>query len=140
MACRGLQPVGSDVLACRRRPALRAGARKPEQRSGRANDRALPGLHGQPKGDLRWTSTPQPDPRARSTTVWSACRGHSKRFTTSPRRTRGSACDTVMYETANYCFPRLKTNLLNDSTDFRPGTWLLMDKDGERLSRFRTAP
>jgi hypothetical protein len=24
--------------------------------------------------------------------------------------------DTVMYETANYCFPRLKTNLLNDST------------------------
>jgi hypothetical protein len=49
--------------------------------------------------------------------------------------------DTVMYETASYCFSAAEMALLNDTTDFRLRTWLLMDKDGvERLSRFRTAP
>jgi hypothetical protein len=46
--------------------------------------------------------------------------------------------DTVTYETASYCFSAAELALLNDATDFRPRTWLLMDKDGtERLSRFR---
>src|SRR3981189_2223384 len=49
--------------------------------------------------------------------------------------------DTVTYETASFCFSAAEMALLNDATDFRPRTWLLMDKDGaERLSRFRTTP
>jgi hypothetical protein len=49
--------------------------------------------------------------------------------------------DTLTYETASYCFSAVEMALLNDTTDFRPRTWLLMDKDEvERLSRFRAAP
>jgi len=49
--------------------------------------------------------------------------------------------DTVTYETPSYCFSAAELALLNDATDFRPRTWLLMDKDGtERLSRFRAKP
>ena len=49
--------------------------------------------------------------------------------------------NTVTYETASYCFSAAEMTLLNDATDFRPRTWLLMDKDGaERLSRFPTPP
>ena len=47
--------------------------------------------------------------------------------------------NTVTYETASYCFSATEMTLLNDATDFRARTWLLMDKDGaERLSRFPT--
>ena len=36
--------------------------------------------------------------------------------------------DTVMYETASFCFSGAEMALLNDSTDFRPRTWLVMDR------------
>ena len=35
--------------------------------------------------------------------------------------------DTVTYETANFCFSAVEMALLNDPTDFRRRTWLLMD-------------
>jgi hypothetical protein len=47
--------------------------------------------------------------------------------------------DTKTYDTASYCFSAAEMALLNDSTDFRPRTWLIMDKgEAERLSRFPT--
>jgi hypothetical protein len=49
--------------------------------------------------------------------------------------------DTVTYETASYCFSAVEMTLLNDPTDFRSRTWLLMDRrKAEELSKFRTAP
>ena len=49
--------------------------------------------------------------------------------------------DTVMYETASFCFSGAEMALLNDSTDFRPRTWLVMDRrKAEELSKYRTAP
>jgi hypothetical protein len=49
--------------------------------------------------------------------------------------------DTLTYETANYCFSAVEMALLNDSTDFRPRTWLLMERaQAEKLSKFRTSP
>jgi hypothetical protein len=49
--------------------------------------------------------------------------------------------DTVTYETASYCFSAFEMTLLNDPTDFRSRTWLLMDRmKAEELSKFRTAP
>jgi hypothetical protein len=49
--------------------------------------------------------------------------------------------DTLTYETATFCFSAVEMALLNDSTDFRPRTWLLMDRSkAEELSKFRTAP
>ena len=49
--------------------------------------------------------------------------------------------DTVTYETASYCFSAVEMTLLNDTTDFRRRTWLLMDRrKAEELSKFRTAP
>ena len=49
--------------------------------------------------------------------------------------------DTVTYETANFCFSAVEMALLNDSTDFRRRTWLLMDLGkAEELSKYRTTP
>ena len=49
--------------------------------------------------------------------------------------------DTVTYETANFCFSATEMALLNDSTDFRRRTWLLMDLGkAEELSKYRTTP
>jgi len=49
--------------------------------------------------------------------------------------------DSVRYETATYCFSTVETTLLDDSTDFRQRTWLMMDRrKAEELSKFRTAP
>ena len=49
--------------------------------------------------------------------------------------------DTVMYETVSFCFSGAEMALLNDSTDFRPRTWLVMDRrKAEELSKYRTAP
>ena len=49
--------------------------------------------------------------------------------------------DTVTYETASFCFSAAKMALLNDSSDFRRRTWLMMDRaTAEELSRYRTAP
>ena len=49
--------------------------------------------------------------------------------------------DTVTYETANFCFSAVEMALLNDSTDFRRRTCLLMDRGkAEELSKYRTAP
>jgi len=40
-----------------------------------------------------------------------------------------------------YCFSAVEMALLNDSTDFRRRTWLLMDRrKAEELSKYRTAP
>ena len=36
--------------------------------------------------------------------------------------------DTVTYETASFCFSAAEMALLNDSTDFRSRTWLVMDR------------
>jgi hypothetical protein len=47
--------------------------------------------------------------------------------------------DSVTYETAHYCFSAAEMAQLNDATDFRSRTWLLMYRDRvERLSRLRT--
>src|SRR5216683_7850169 len=49
--------------------------------------------------------------------------------------------DTVTYETASFCFSAAEMALLNDSSDFRPRTWLVMDRrKAEALSKYRTAP
>ena len=49
--------------------------------------------------------------------------------------------DTVTYETASFCFSAAEMALLNDSSDFRRRTWLMMDRaTAEELSRYRTAP
>ena len=49
--------------------------------------------------------------------------------------------DTVTYETASYCFSAVEMTLLNDTTDFRRRTWLLMDRrKAEELLKFRTVP
>src|SRR5438876_345951 len=49
--------------------------------------------------------------------------------------------DTVTYETASFCFSAAEMALLNDSTDFRSRTWLVMDRaTAEELSKYRTAP
>jgi hypothetical protein len=49
--------------------------------------------------------------------------------------------DTVTYETASFCFSAAEMALLNDSTDFRPRTWLVMGRrEAEELSKYRTAP
>jgi hypothetical protein len=49
--------------------------------------------------------------------------------------------DTVTYETASFCFSAVEMALLNDPTDFRRRTWLLMDRGkAEELSKYRTAP
>ena len=49
--------------------------------------------------------------------------------------------DTVTYETASFCFSAAEMALLNDSTDFRSRTWLVMDRGiGEELSKYRTTP
>jgi hypothetical protein len=49
--------------------------------------------------------------------------------------------DSVRYETATYCFSTVEMTLLDDSTDFRQRTWLMMDRrKAEELSKFRTAP
>ena len=49
--------------------------------------------------------------------------------------------DTVTYETASFCFSAAEMALHNDSSDFRPRTWLVMDRrTGEELSKYRTAP
>ena len=48
--------------------------------------------------------------------------------------------DTVTYETASFCFSAAEMALLNDSSDFRPRTWLVMDRaTAEELSKYRTA-
>jgi hypothetical protein len=45
--------------------------------------------------------------------------------------------DTVTYETATYCFSGLEFVRLNDSADFRPRVWLLMDRAKAReLAKF----
>ncbi len=49
--------------------------------------------------------------------------------------------DTINYETASFCFSAAEMDLLNDATDFRPRTWLVMDRrKAEELSKYRTAP
>jgi hypothetical protein len=49
--------------------------------------------------------------------------------------------DTVTYETASLCFSAAEMALLNDSSDFRSRTWLVMDRaTAEQLSKYRTAP
>ena len=49
--------------------------------------------------------------------------------------------DTVTYETASFCFSAAEMALLNDSSDFRRRTWLMMDRaTAEELSRYRAAP
>src|SRR5437870_13663840 len=49
--------------------------------------------------------------------------------------------DTVTYETAAFCFSAAEMALVNDPTDFRRRTWLLMDREkAEELSKYRTAP
>ena len=49
--------------------------------------------------------------------------------------------DTKMYETASFCFSAAEMALVNDSSDFRPRTWLVMDRGkAEELSKYRTAP
>ena len=49
--------------------------------------------------------------------------------------------DTVTYETASLCFSAAEMALLNDSSDFRRRTWLVMDRaTAEELSKYRTAP
>jgi hypothetical protein len=49
--------------------------------------------------------------------------------------------DTVTYETASFCFSAAEMALLNDSSDFRRRTWLVMDRaTAEELSKYRTAP
>src|SRR5467141_4796996 len=49
--------------------------------------------------------------------------------------------DSVTYETASFCFSAAEMSLLNDSTDFRSRTWLVMDRrKAEELSKYRTAP
>ena len=49
--------------------------------------------------------------------------------------------DTVTYETASFCFSAAEMALFNDSSDFRPRTWLVMDRrKAEELSKYRTAP
>ena len=49
--------------------------------------------------------------------------------------------DSVTYETASLCFSAAEMALLNDSSDFRSRTWLVMDRTtAEELSKYRTAP
>ena len=49
--------------------------------------------------------------------------------------------DTKMYETASFCFSAAEMALVNDSSDFRPRTWLVMDRGkAEELSKYRTEP
>ncbi len=49
--------------------------------------------------------------------------------------------NTVTYETASFCFSAAEMALLNDTSDFRPRTWLVMDRrKAEELSKYRTAP
>src|ERR1700730_13048553 len=49
--------------------------------------------------------------------------------------------DTLTYETASFCFSAAEMALLNDSSDFRPRTWLVMNRrKAEELSKYRTAP
>jgi hypothetical protein len=49
--------------------------------------------------------------------------------------------DSIKYETASYCSSASEMAWLNDTSDFRRRTWLLMDKnEAERLSRFPVAP
>jgi hypothetical protein len=49
--------------------------------------------------------------------------------------------DTVTYETASFCFSAAEMALHNDSSDFRPRTWLVMDRaTAEELSKYRTTP
>jgi hypothetical protein len=36
--------------------------------------------------------------------------------------------DTIQYEVANYAFSQQEFSLLDDHSDFRKRTWLLMDK------------
>ena len=49
--------------------------------------------------------------------------------------------DSVRYETVSYCLSAAEMAWVNDTTDFRPRTWLLIEKDRmETLSRFPTAP
>jgi hypothetical protein len=49
--------------------------------------------------------------------------------------------DTLTSETASLCFSAAEMALLNDSSDFRPRTWLVMDRrKAEELSKYRTAP
>ncbi len=49
--------------------------------------------------------------------------------------------NSVTYETASLCFSAAEIALLNDSSDFRSRTWLVMDRrKAEELSKYRTAP
>jgi hypothetical protein len=43
--------------------------------------------------------------------------------------------DSVRYETATYCFSTVEMTLLDDSTDFRRRTWLMMEHP--TVKRFR---
>jgi hypothetical protein len=45
--------------------------------------------------------------------------------------------DTLQYEVASYAFSRQEFSLLDDHSDFRKRTWLLMDKaKANQLSGF----
>src|ERR1700739_118187 len=49
--------------------------------------------------------------------------------------------DTVTYETASFCFSAAEMALFNDSSHFRPRTWLVVGRaTAEKLSKYRTAP